>query len=371
MIPHANPTRSRWLPALALLGTLAVPAAAHAGFEITYLRTDSEGNALTSDRLTANDFTQYLNQASCQCGGRFAVRIFLNNNAGDMSVASTTRVMTYVGTNCSEGQNAISNYPPCVQLTNLPASEYDDQGLVIEFDQVWLSSGTNGVNQPIDGATPQAPCPESQTGTGKVWICVDADNNSQCLSGEFITPTILNSNNTDTSGGSSQPTDDGMSGGGQATGDGITYDYQPPLSNVTGFRSSAGDGKVVIRWDRAEVNDISGFRVLCADQNGNPAKPNLVPGTPTGQARTNGKLYYTADNLCEQPVYGTTPASDGGGRDTDGGDTGGGDTGGGTTGDSGPMRNDDTSGSGTGATGGATGGTDTTGEVPLSDCETD
>ena len=141
----------------------------------------------------------------------------------------------------------------------------------------------------------------------------------------------------------------------------------PPLRNVTGFRSSAGDGKVVIRWDRAEVNDISGFRVLCADQNGNPAKPNLVPGTPTGQARTNGKLYYTADNLCEQPVYGTTPASGGGGgRDTDGGDTGGGDTGGGTTGDSGPMRNDDTSGSGTGATGGATGGTDTTGEVSVS-----
>lgn len=91
---------------------------------------------------------------------------------------------------------------------------------------------------------------------------------------------------------------DGASGGGGS----IQYDYVPPQSTVSGFQAEPGDGKVVISWTRAEVPDISGFRALCATRDGMPAITGKVSGVPTGRSRTNGKLYYTADNLCGEAV---------------------------------------------------------------------
>lgn len=391
MRTHANPPRSRWTPALALCATLAVPATARADFEVTYLFTDSDGQALSDTRLTGTQMGRYVNQASCECGDPLAVRVYLNNNVGTPYNAND-RVYVYVGTSCSDAQNVNSNYDPCVQLNVGPASEFDDLGKFLVFDQVWLSSGATMINQDISVAQPIAPCPGSQTGTGKIWICVDADGNSQCLSDEFVTPTILNT--TDTNGGT---TTDGMDGGQQVTSDGISYDYLPPQNTLSGFRSSPGDGRVEIHWDQAEVNDISGYRVLCADSSGAPVKDG-IDHIPTGQARTNGTLYYTADNLCEMPMYmsepgpppmpdprpddpGTGGSSGAMGLDEDwqgdgwslltttgdmttGDVTTGGDM---TTGGTGPTRSTESS-DGTGGTGG-TSGTGTGGEGTAVGCE--
>ncbi len=357
-MPHL--LRSRWTPALALLGTLAMPGSAHAGFEVTYLFTNSDGEPLANARLTPNELTSYVNQASCQCGETFGARIFLNNNDGT-SYPANTRVRTYVGTSCDQGQNAISNFGPCVQVYDGPANEYDDGGILIPYEQVWLSSPAAGVNIPISSADPQAPCPDSQTGAGKIWICVDANSDSNCLSDEFVTVTTINQS-ADTGDGTTDPTGGGQGG----ASDSITYDYLAPQNSLSGFRSNAGDGKVQIAWDRAEVNDITGYRVLCADQNGDPPKRDEFVNSstpPTGQARTNGTLYYTAANLCgEDVVYGSTPTDPG---TTDGGTTDGGTTSGdvGSTTDDGSMT---TTGrgffatTGDGSTGG-TGGDSTTG----------
>ncbi|MEM9463290.1 MAG: hypothetical protein AAGF11_54615, partial [Myxococcota bacterium] len=291
---HALPPRSRWIPPLALLGTLVLPASAHAGFELTYLFTDSEGQPLSNARLTSNDMLNYVNQGTCQCGQTLAARIFLNNTV-EPTYGANDRVFVYVGTSCSDAQNVNSNFPPCVQLNVGPANEFDDQGKFLAFDTVWLVSSPGTINQDISTSTPESPCQSGVTGSGKIWICVDSDGNSQCLSDEFVSPTLLNT--TDTA-----DTTDDTDGGQQAAGDGINYDYLAPQNAVSGFSSSAGDGKVVISWDRAEVNDISGFRVLCADEAGNPAQTGIT-SIPTGQSRTNGTLYYTAGNLCDTPLY--------------------------------------------------------------------
>jgi len=323
-----NPLRSRWALALGLLGPLLAPQAAHAGFEVTYLFTDAEGNPLTNTRLTANDMTSYVNQASCQCGETFAARVFLNNNDGS-GYSASSRVITYVGTACDEAQQAISNFGPCVKVYEGLANDYDDGGIFIDFEQVWLSSAAQGTNIDVSQADPVSPCSNGQIGAGKIWICVDSNGDSKCLSDEFISPTTLNS-----TGESTTPTDPTANGGANAAGsDGINYDYLPPQDSVTGFSASPGDGAVVLSWGREEVDDIQGFRILCADADGNPAKTGddkVVKAAPTGQARTNGTFYYTAESLCggdvvytpdpneipETPEEGGTTTGSDDGRDT-------------------------------------------------------
>jgi len=395
--------RSRWAPALALLGTLAVPASARADFEITYVFTDGDGNPQPQLRLTSLDMSTYANQATCQCGHLWGARIFLNNATGT-TYPLQTQISTYVGANCDLGQNSVGQQQyPCAKLFEGLANDYDDGGILISFEQIWLSSRVQSLEeQAVEIADPRLPCDPSQTGGGGIWICVESNGQPNCQSDEFVIKGDQSVNATQ--GGSTGGTG-GTGTGGTGTGDGgaaggIKFDYIPPQSSVSGFRAEPGDGKVVITWSRGEVPDISGFRVLCADMDGNPAVNGLVGGVPTGRNRTNGKLYYTAENLCgdevkwqpdpnatPQPLPPTTGDADTG-RETDGttdgttsagvdapwlgdgwslggtatgGSTGGTSDGTGTTGDGTGTTGDGTGGTASGTGGSGTGGSDSGG----------
>jgi MYXO-CTERM domain-containing protein len=299
--PTKSALRSRWAPALALLGTLALPGSARADFQITYLFTDEDGHPRPQLRLTSTDMSNYSNQASCQCGHLWGARVFLNNAMGT-SVPASTQVRTFVGANCDVGQNSVGQQSyPCVKVFEGLANNYDDGGILLSFEQIWLSSRVPSLaEQDIEsGAVPRLPCDPSQTGGGGIWICVESNGQPNCQSEEFVVKGDSSVNGSTGTGGSTGST--GMGGMDMAAATNIQFDYVPPQSTVTGFAAEPGDGAVIITWGRSEVPDISGFRVLCADMDGN-APVTKVTGAPTGRSRTNGKLYYTADNLCPGEV---------------------------------------------------------------------
>jgi MYXO-CTERM domain-containing protein len=188
---------------------------------------------------------------------------------------------------------------PCVKLFEGLANDYDDGGILLSFEQIWLSSRVQSLQtQSVESAEPRLPCDPSQAGGGGIWICVESNGQPDCQGEEFV---IKGDQSINVSGTGST----GSTGGTGGTTDGVTnlqYDYIPPQNPVTGFSAESGDGKVVIRWARAEVPDISGFRALCADMAGNPAITGKVGGVPTGRSRTDGKLYYTAENLCGDDI---------------------------------------------------------------------
>lgn len=285
--------RSRWVPALALLGTLALPSLARADFEITYLFADADGNPQPSQRLNGTDMGGYSNQASCQCGHVWGVRVFLNNTTGT-AYPGNTLIDTYVGANCGDGQESFgSQNDPCVKLFDGTANDYDDGGLLLSFEQVWLSSRSQVRDQLTEQATPLLPCDPSHTGGGGIWICVESNGQSNCQKEEFV----VQGDSSQNASGGSETDPSGM--GASATN--IQFDYLEPQATITGFVADPGDGAVVIAWQRSEVTDISGFRVLCSDMDGNPPVTKVTEA-PTGRSRTNGKLYYTAENLCPGEV---------------------------------------------------------------------
>lgn len=349
--------RKRWAPALALLGTLAVPGLARADFQITYVFTDGDGEPQPQLRLTSTDMSAYSNQASCQCGHLWGARVFLNNQVGT-SYPLSTQIRTYVGANCELGQNSVGQQQfPCVKVFEGLANDYDDGGILLSFEQIWLSSRVQSLSmQAVESAEPRLPCDPSQTGGGGIWICVESNGQPDCQGEEFVIKGDQSVNGS-SSGGTGGT---GSTGGtGMDTGAGVSsiqYDYVPPQSEVSGFQAEPGDGKVVISWTRAEVPDISGFRALCATMDGEPAVTGKITGVPTGRSRTNGKLYYTADNLCGADVV-HEPDPDA--TETDGststGDT---DTTDGST--SGPIRTSTSTGIGMSSTTGASSGSGTT-----------
>jgi MYXO-CTERM domain-containing protein len=284
-MPSPNPIlRSRWAPALVLFGTLALPGSARADFLITYVFTDAEGTPMPQLRLTSTDMSAYSNQASCQCGHTWGARVFLDDTMG-ASIPASTPVRTYVGANCDAGQDGVGEAFPCVELFDGVASDYDEGGILLPFEQIWLSSRAQSFGmQDVESALPRSPCDPSQTGAGGIWICVESNGQPDCQADEFVVKGDASVN--------AYP---------EGTLANIQYDHVPPLATVTGFVASPGDGQVLITWDRAEVPDISGYRVLCADMDGN-APVTEVTDVPTGRERTNGKLYYTAENLCPGEV---------------------------------------------------------------------
>lgn len=288
--------RSRWSPALGLLGVLALPATARADFQITYIFTNADGEPLPSQRLTATDMQAYSNLASCQCGHVWGARVFLDNSVGT-AYPGNTLIDTYVGANCGDGQESFgSQNDPCVKVFDGTANDYDDNGILIPFEQVWLSSRSDTRDEPVSSATPILPCDLSQTGGGGIWICVESNGQSNCQKEEFV---VMGDSSVNSAG--STETTDPTTGMGTTPATNIQFDYLEPQDDFGGFRAQSGDGAVVISWNSAENNDTSGFRVLCADMDGNNPAPK-VTGAPEGRSRTNGKLYYTAENLCPGEV---------------------------------------------------------------------
>ena len=286
-ITHA----SRWAPAaFALCGALAWPAVARADFEITYLFTDDEGNALINDRLTPQEMQRFVNQATCQCGLELAARVYLNRTSGTNTYSGNTQIRTYVGAQCDQGQDNLGQQRPCVKVHQGLANDYDDGGIFITFDSVWLSSRTPMIETSPDDGEPIMPCAPSQQGGGGIWICVESNGQPDCQRDEFVVM-----GNSSTNGGAGTTPTDPM--GGMAPANNVTFDYIPPQDTFSGFHAEPGDGHVVVTWDRGEVADTSGFRVLCADMDGNPIKDGIT-SVPTGQERVTGKYYYTASSLC-------------------------------------------------------------------------
>lgn len=280
----------RWLPALALFGVLVLPGSARAGFEITYVFTDDDGTPAPEQPLTPGDMSTYSNQASCQCGHTWAARVRLDDTT-DPAIPPDAEVRTYVGASCDLGQAGTNpQASPCVELHAGLASDYADDGLLLPFEQVWVSSRVQGLDmQSVDAAEPRLPCNPDQNGSGGIWVCVESNGEPECQADEMVVK-----GNSSVNGGASS----------------IQYDHVPPLSTVTGFEVEPGEGAVLVSWDRSELPDISGFRVLCADMDGNPAMTAATEITeaPTGRARTNGQLYYTAQNLCgDEAVYSPEP----------------------------------------------------------------
>jgi MYXO-CTERM domain-containing protein len=354
-MPSPKPIlRSRWAPALALLGTLAAPGIARADFKITYVFTDEEGEPILQRRLATTDMQRYSNQASCQCGHLWGVRVFLDNSTGT-TYPGNTQIDTYVGYNCGAGQEGVGPQDkPCVKLYDGNANDYDDGGIVLSFEQVWLSSRSDARDEATTTAVPLLPCDAGQTGGGGIWVCVESNGEANCQSEEFV---IQGDQSENSGGGTSTPTTPSTGGTGMDMGaaTNVLFDYTAPQDDVSGFRAEAGDGAVVISWDRGEMPDTSGFRVLCADLQGN-TPVDKIDGIPEGISRTNGKLYYTAQNLCGSeyvydpqpytpPDSGTTSDGSDTGRETEGSDTGltsGSDTGLTSSSDTGLVSSSDT-----------------------------
>jgi MYXO-CTERM domain-containing protein len=97
---------------------------------------------------------------------------------------------------------------------------------------------------------------------------------------------------------------------------------------------------VLITWKLLTTGDVNGYRVLCADEDGNPLPGKGLDPPPLSQINI-GKLYFTKDNLCPNGPFGedvpqdTTGGTDSGGSDSGSGSdsgTGGSDSGTGTSG---------------------------------------
>lgn len=297
---RSSPLSPRLLAPLGILGALALPPDASArpvtanDFQITYEFTNGEGKS-NGDRLVQNDLLYYVNQARCECGEQFAARVNLQRSMGE--AYDDQPIRTYVGTGCDVGQDSVGGMLlPCALMFNGQPTEYDDGGVDVVFDLVWLSSPVPNINdQSPNSASPVDPCGANQSGNAGIWICAEDGMRTNCQSTEFIITGTQNQNGN-SNADPTMPIDPSQGGGG-----GLTFDYLPPQAIVTGFTSSPGDGAVLVQWDRSESTQIAGFRVLCADLDGNP-----VPGKGTSapSLRTNGQLYYTAENLCPgQQVY--------------------------------------------------------------------
>lgn len=289
--------------ALALGSLLALPGVASAAppvasdFQITYRFTDDDGMVLPSQRLVQNDLDYYVNRARCQCGEKVAAQVFLMPSQAGLY--DQVQVRTFVGSNCAEGQVGNNlQFGPCVQTSDALPAEYLNQGKQVIFDLAWLSSSIiRGTNQFTDMPELDDPCGGSQTGSAGIFVCVENQMTTGCQSDEFVITGTQNQNGSSGSTGTTDPTQggDGMSAGG------IRFDYLPPQVDVTGFRASAGDGRVVIAWDATQATDLNGFRVLCADLDGNPV-PGKGASEPTGSRRALGEIYFTAENLCPDAV---------------------------------------------------------------------
>jgi MYXO-CTERM domain-containing protein len=294
----------------------AAPPSAES-FEITYFETDADGQPLVSP-MNVNDLQSYANRARCECGQLINARVrYLTT----MGAPDNVQVRTFVGNQCDQGQGSFNpQFPPCVLALDGFTNLYTQQNPPrISFQPIWLAHGIerNG-EQDIESATAAGNCQNGQGNAG-VWVCVENGSQTDCQAEEFV---ISGSQNSNVPDGEEQQ--------------GFSFDFQPPSVTVQNFEAEGGDGSLLVTWDQTSTSDVQGFRVLCADANGDP-----LPGhgfAPDGPNR--GTFYYTTQNVCpdgpfnavpegEAPQGGggpfdpsTTGDSGTGGNDTDGGSTG-------------------------------------------------
>jgi MYXO-CTERM domain-containing protein len=315
--------------ALGVLALTSYPAVAHAvppaaaDFQIRYYVTDADGDR--SRLMTQQDFNQFVNQARCECGQNIQVEILLRSQSGQ--AFDQQRIRTYVGNQCGQGQQGNNDQNRACVLLEDQLPNFYTKTAVLQFAPIWLSTGVaNGSSQSIAEAEPYASC-ETGQGEGGIWICVENGTQTDCQSDEFI---ITGTQNNNVPAGSN-PGSTGTNGTMTGSMGGIRFDYDPPISVPDNYRTSEGDGAVVIEWDFEVTGDISGYRVLCANADGSPVDGKGSDG-PSLTDENNGTIYFTGENLCpdgalgqgggENTPDGGTGTGTGGGSDSGGADTG-------------------------------------------------
>jgi MYXO-CTERM domain-containing protein len=303
-------------------------------FQIIYYTTNPDGSRGT--QMTLNDLQSYVNRARCQCGHEIqaSIRIQVTSGGGQLDA---TQVRTFVGNRCDMGQSGLnpSVNPPCALALDAFTQTYASTNPTINFQPIFLAHGVTQLNANIEDAQSVGNCLSGQ-GNGGIWVCVEDGSQTDCQSSEFI---ITGTQNNNVPAGSTGGTG-GTGGGTSGSAMGFAVDFQPPQVVVTNFRAEGGDGSLLVAWDQATTTDVVGYRILCADANGNP-----LPGRGFRPSGPNyGQFYYTQQSLCpdgpfnevpENPNASTQPVPGGGTTGTTTGTGTGGDTGFGTDGGTG------------------------------------
>ncbi len=326
-----------WL-APAVAAANEVPAGAN--FDIWYYTTDRDGDR---DRLfSETDLTSFVNQARCQCNHTISTRVLLQRAMTFYD--PTVRVETFIGNRCDVAQSTVNpQITPCVRVLSEAPNAYT-KAINFEFSPIWLVGGVEPSGpQTLGQATPTGSCEIGQGDAG-IWICIENGAQPECQPEEFQVTGTQNMNATG-----------GTDGGGGGVG--LRYDFDPPQTLPSNFTTDSGDGSVIIKWEQIATGDVSGFRVLCADEDGNPLPgKGIDPPSLTGINR--GTIYFTQQNLCPEGPFD-------GGEDPDVGTTGDeatGDSGSSSSGDSSGSSGDSSSSSGDT---GSSSGTGDTGTTPL------
>lgn len=243
--------RSRQLMTVAAtLFGWAMPCVAVAGpppaeaYEITYYLADDNGNR--DRQMTEQDMTGFVNRARCECGQQLRARISLPNSSGFDNVQTEA----YLGHDCAQAQFGINpSFFPCAQLaTGFPQTFKN--GPEYLFDPIYLAWGVvRGGPQSLGSAENAGVC-AGISGNAGVWMCA---TNESCNNGDFF---ISGTQNVNIPEGSDPQ--------------GISYDLEPPFATPSNVRGLGGDGAIELRWDIGATGDINGYRVLCADADGNP-----------------------------------------------------------------------------------------------------
>jgi MYXO-CTERM domain-containing protein len=308
------------VPALAAwLATTVTPAhaaetPAAESFNIRYYKTRDDGERANSYPYSSQDLTQYINRARCECGQDISTKIVLRRAM--TSYDNAVRITTYVGSRCDQGQATagIGQAKPCPRVLVSSASTYT-LGFNFTFEPIWLADGVDPDGpKDIEDAIPAGNCDSGQ-GDGGVWICIEDGMITDCQASEFIIQGTQNENASD-----------GMP---QA----LHYDFSPPTVLPSSFSIQEGDGAIKVEWDQDATGDGNGFRVLCADADGNPLPEHGLDNPPALEAVSQGTHYFTAGNLCggvpfpdaEVDLPDDLPTDESGGSDgtDDGTDTGG------------------------------------------------
>ncbi len=266
-------------------------------FDIRYYVTDGDSNR--GRQMTELDMNFFVNQARCECGQQLEAQIRLLSTGGTMY--TPTQIDGYVGSNCATAESTFNpQFPPCAKFSSAVSTSFTS-GQSVLFSPLWLISGIEGLSDPADlsqrlpsVATPAAAC-TGPSGEGGIWLCGQTDANAGCQSEEFFVTGTQNMNILD------------------GTSKGITADFQPPLNlpEEDSLSAAVGDSAVVVSWTLPlGGSDAYGFRILCEEaETGEPAISGLVKN-PGEVAVTDGRIYYTKENLCPDGPFWVTPGSE-------------------------------------------------------------
>ena len=267
--------------------TLLLPTTAAADqptAEILYYTVDYEGGEPRRGRLMdAGDLEHTVNRARCECGQEIWARVMLGpgDHAG-------RQIETYVGRDCDEAQDSLDPaLRPCVRLMRDFGQSYQ-RGLDLLFHPIWLARGVED-GQSVDEAVAYGGCSAGR-GEGGIWICVESNGVVGCQAEEFVVRGDRNENAPDSGG--------------------LRYDFDAPSIVVDDIRiERSSDGEILVEWTAETPSPDGGFRILCADEHGDPVvEPPFQP--PTLTQPHLGTIYFTRENLCGETPFSRVDATE-------------------------------------------------------------